>query len=138
MDEPVCIFCRIAKKDLPGEVVYEDDATCAFLDITPRAPGHTVVIPRAHHRTLLELPESEVLPVFLAVRRVSRLLVERLNPDGLTIGINQGEASGQTIDHLHIHVIPRYLSDGGGSIHSVVHNPSNLSVTEVGRKLRGT
>lgn len=130
-----CLFCKIAEKTVPATIIYEDDHTIAFLDIIPRAPGHAMVIPKYHAPTLAELPEEEVAPLFLAVRKTIALLATGLHPDGFTIGINQGRASGQEVDHLHVHIIPRSQSDGGGSVQSVVHNPPKEPLDEIAKKI---
>lgn len=95
-----------------------------------------MVIPVRHAETLLELPESEIAPFFSAVKKVTRQLTEALRPDGFTIGINQGPASGAMIDHLHVHILPRFHDDGGGSVHSVVHNSPQESLGEIADKIR--
>ena len=124
-----CIFCKIVKKEIPAEVIYDNDFVLAILDINPCASGHTMVLPKVHVETILDLPE--VGPVFEAVKKVTGRLKEVFNPDGFTIGINQGRAAGQAIDHLHIHIIPRYKGDGGGSIHSIVQNHSKESLSVI-------
>ncbi len=121
---PDCLFCKIAKGEILAQKIAEDDKTVAFLDIHPRAPGHAVVIPKHHSETLLDLPDDDVAALFLAVKAVSRRVLSALRADGATIGINQGEVSGQTVPHLHVHILPRFTNDGGGSVHSVVSNPS--------------
>lgn len=151
-----CIFCKITKKEIPAEIVYEDEAAVAVLDINPRAPGHVMVLPKVHPvrnkpprggcrsdlgsgrisngvhpETIIDLPEGEVGPVFSAVRKVVEILQFSLNPEGFTIGINQGRVAGQAVDHLHVHIIPRWKNDGGGSIHSVVNNPPQESLEEI-------
>lgn len=130
-----CLFCKIASKEIASEVVYEDDHVLAFLDVHPLTAGHTLVIPKVHSENLTDLPDSEVGPVFLAVKTVTKLLQKKLAPRGFTIGINHGKISGQAIDHLHIHVIPRYEGDGGGSIHSVVRHPSDEPISAVREKI---
>jgi histidine triad (HIT) family protein len=119
MDEQ-CLFCKIAAKAIPAKVTYEDEHAMAFFDIHPRAEGHTVVIPKFHAATILELPSGEIGPLFEAVKKVDEALVAQFSPDGMTIGINQGRAGGQEVDHLHVHLIPRWHNDHGGSIQSVV------------------
>ena len=132
-----CLFCKIAAKEIPAQMIYEDGHTLAFLDVNPRAPGHTMVIPRHHAPTLVELPDEEVGPLFLAVKTVASMLMEKMKPDGVTIGMNQGRASGQEVDHLHVHLIPRSHGDGGGPIQSVVHNPPTESLEEIKKKITG-
>lgn len=131
-----CLFCRIISGEIPSERVYEDEHGVAFLDIHPRAPGHTVVIPRIHASSLSELPEKEVPGLFLAVQKLSRAVPQAFSAPGLTIGINQGKVSGQEVDHLHIHLLPRFENDRGGSIQSVVDNKTDLPLTEVSQKIK--
>ncbi len=130
-DRDTCLFCKIADKKIKAFAVYEDQHALAFLDIQPRVEGHTVVVPKFHAATLGDLPDDEIGPFFTGVKRAATILVSALKVDGLTIGINQGAVSGQTIDHLHVHIFPRFLGDGGGSVHLVVHVPSVRSVEEV-------
>ncbi len=131
-----CLFCKIAHKEIPSEIVYEDGQTLAFLDIFPRAPGHAVIVPKQHAENILDLPDSLVASLFLTVKRVTDILNKSLEPRGFTIGINHGKISGQVIDHLHIHVIPRYDGDGGGSVHSVVNNPPKESIKDIITKIK--
>lgn len=131
-----CLFCKIGNKAIPADVVYEDDQTVGVLDINPKAPGHTVLMPKAHRETILDMSEQELGPVFSSVKKVVKILQETLSPHGFTIGINQGKAGGQTVDHLHIHVIPRFENDGGGSLHSVVDNRPSESQEAIAAKIR--
>lgn len=132
-----CLFCAIAVRNIPAEVVYEDAHAIAFLDREPRAPGHTLVIAKTHSVTLADLPEEEVGPLFRAVQKVAAMLEKNLGAHGLTIGVNQGRVSGQAVDHLHVHLLPRFTGDGGGSVHSVVHAPSSLPLARLGAQIRG-
>ncbi len=135
MDE--CLFCKIAAKKIPAAIIYEDGRTLAFLDIRPRSPGHTMVVPKVHAPTLAALPDGEIAPLFAAVKKVAGLLMEKLAPDGITMGVNQGRASGQEVDHLHVHLMPRWHGDGGGSVQSAVHNEPKESVEEIQKKIVG-
>lgn len=128
-----CLFCKIARKEIPSKIVHEDEKNLAFLDIHPHAKGHTVVISQTHAAGILDLPDPDLQSLILAVKKTTQLLKERLNPDGFTIGINHGTVSGQTIPHLHIHIFPRYENDGGGSVHSIIKNPGSKTVEEVAR-----
>lgn len=131
-----CLFCKIARKEFGSAVVYEDGDVLAFLDIHPRAPGHTMVIAKTHSETLLDVPDEAIAPLFKGVKTVTAMLQKALKPDGFTIGINHGKASGQVIDHLHVHILPRFKEDGGGSIHSVVSNPPSETLEEIAAKIR--
>ncbi len=133
-----CIFCSIAKKEIPSHLIYEDEHALAFLDIHPRAPGHVLVIPKAHAETVMDLSDEAVGMFFSAVKNVDRLLVSKLKPDGVTIGINQGAASGQEVAHVHVHLMPRFKDDGGGSIQSVVNNASQESIEEIKKRIVGS
>ena len=131
-----CLFCKINRKEIPSEIVYEDSETLAFLDIFPRSAGHTVVVPKLHAENILALPDNLAAPTLLTVKKVTDILNKTLKPAGFTIGINHGRVSGQAVDHLHIHVIPRYDGDGGGSIHSVVNNPPKEGIKEIIKIIR--
>jgi histidine triad (HIT) family protein len=125
-----CIFCKIINKEVGSKVVYENDHAISFLDVHPHAPGHTVVIPKVHTETILDLPDEYMGPLMEAVRESTRILKEKMEPEGFTIGINHGSVAGQAVPHLHIHVLPRWKGDGGGSIHSVVQHTSKASDNE--------
>ena len=130
-----CLFCKIIKKEISAEVIYEDSASMAILDVNPRSPGHAMILPKSHAENILDLADEEIGDVFKAVKKVTVILSESLKPDGFTIGINHGKVSGQVIDHLHVHVLPRWHSDGGGSIHSVVDNPPKETLEEIKNKI---
>lgn len=116
-------------------MVYEDDTVVAVLDVLPCAEGHSLVFPRRHAQTILDLDAEYLGKVFGGVQRVTELLLRTLKPHGFTIGINHGKAGGQAIEHLHIHIIPRFEDDGGGSIHSVVHHPPTEQLERVFQKI---
>jgi histidine triad (HIT) family protein len=139
MFNPNCLFCKIVAKQIPAKIIYEDEHALAFLDIMPRTTGHTLVIPKVHAPNILELPSvppnDELSPLFAAVKHVAEMLTRALAPDGTTIGANQGRASGQEVDHLHVHLLPRWHGDGGGSIQSVVNAKPKESVDEVAKRI---
>jgi len=126
-----CIFCKIVNKDIPAYVVYESENFVAFLDIHPHAPGHTLVIPKKHFPNLKELPTEFGQELIKIIKETLQLLVEALKTTDFTIGINEGPLAGQAVLHLHIHLIPRFKNDGGGSIHSVVFNQPHQSLEEI-------
>jgi len=115
-----CPFCRIAKGDLSAHILYEDPWVMAFLDAAPMAPGHTLVVPKAHVERFAELPEDLAGKMFSAAVRVGRALQEALSAPGLTVGLNDGRAAGQGVPHVHLHLVPRFPGDGGGSLHSIL------------------
>ncbi|MFP3945585.1 MAG: HIT family protein [Archaeoglobaceae archaeon] len=131
-----CIFCKIVKGEIPAESIYETENSIAFLDINPRSPGHTLVIPKEHVESLKDLEDDLVTDVFKATREVMNRLNKVLNPDGFNVGINDGSAAGQEIPHLHVNIFPRFSGDGGGPVHAVVNNPPSEGVSEIAEKLR--
>lgn len=143
-----CLFCKMANKHIGAHIVYEDDKTFAFLDAHPRSPGHTVIIPKIHAENILDLPDGEAGPLFLTVKKVTAILNKAFlptgddpkgqNPQGFTIGINHGRTAGQVVDHLHIHVIPRFMGDGGSGIHGVVNNLPKQTLEEIITKIKKT
>ncbi len=130
-----CLFCKIANHEIPADIIYEDEKVVAFLDIHPIAPGHTVIIPKVHAENILDLKKEMIAPVFESAKALTSVLDKALNPQGFTIGINHGKVSGQTIDHLHIHIIPRFSGDGGSSLHSVVNNQPKESLTNLKERI---
>ena len=130
---PDCLFCKIVNGNVSAYKVYEDDFTIAFLDIFPHAKGHTVVIPKKHFVTPLEMPHEDFEKLFRAVRATMEKIQEKLSPDGFNVGWNQGDVGGQVIKHLHVHIFPRYVGDGGTSFHSIVKNPGDQTPTELSK-----
>ena len=108
-----CIFCKIAKKQIPSEnIVYENDRIISFLDINPTTPGHTLVIPKEHYRTILETPDDILKELIATTKKIAKAVKEAVNADGLVIGINTEKAAGQIIFHTHFHIVPRFENDG--------------------------
>lgn len=103
-----CIFCRIARGEMASRVWYEDGDAVAILDINPFERGHSLVIPKVHGATLLELPEGCLSGILPLVRRLAGRLVERLGADGFNVLQNNGRCASQSVDHVHFHLIPRY------------------------------
>jgi histidine triad (HIT) family protein len=105
--EPNNIFAKILRGELPAHKVYEDDKTFAFLDIMPRAPGHTLVIPKSPARTFLDIAPDDLADLIKVTQRIAKAAVTVFSADGLTIQQFNEPAGGQVVFHLHIHVIPR-------------------------------
>ncbi len=103
-----CIFCKIANHEIPSKVIYEDDYTLAFLDLSQTTNGHTLVIPKKHYKNLVETDAEILGPLFLAVTKTAKILEEKLNAKGFNFVSNMNEVAGQTVHHVHIHIIPRY------------------------------
>jgi histidine triad (HIT) family protein len=105
--DPNNIFAKILRGELPCYKVYEDDKAVAFLDIMPRAPGHTLVLPKAPARNILDVPADVLGHVAMVAQKVAKAGMKAFNADGITIQqFNEG-AGGQVVFHLHVHVIPR-------------------------------
>ena len=104
---PFCPFCAL----LPSNIIMGNSHAVAVLDGFPVSPGHMLIIPRRHIVSLFHASEEERNTMFSLVSNVRELLVQERNPDGFNIGINDGGAAGQTVMHLHIHLIPRYIGD---------------------------
>ncbi|MGN6310910.1 MAG: HIT family protein [Xanthobacteraceae bacterium] len=102
------IFAKILRSEIPCFKVYENDHVLAFLDIMPRAPGHTLVIPKAPARNLLDITEEDFVHVARATRLIARAAMPVFNADGMMIVQFSEPASGQEVYHLHMHVIPRF------------------------------
>jgi histidine triad (HIT) family protein len=125
------IFEKIAAGELPARVVYETDAVMAFLDSNPLAPGHTLVIPKTGYRRVGEMPDDVASQVWSAVQELTPKVEDAVDADGVTIGVNDGEAAGQEVPHVHVHLVPRFDGDGGGPIHAVAGDSPNLSEEEL-------
>lgn len=126
-----CIFCKLVAGEVPNYTVFENDIFLAFLDVFPHAMGHTVIVPKRHVNNFTELSDEEMARLLGVVKRVMGKLDGALQPDGYNIGWNERPAGGQVVPHLHVHVLPRYSEDGGGSMHSIVKNPGSKTVQEV-------
>ena len=105
--DPNNVFAKILRGELPVHKVFEDDKVFAFLDIMPRAPGHTLVIPKAPVRTFLDIATEDLAYLMKATQMIARAAVKVFAADGLTIQQFNEPAGGQVVFHLHIHVIPR-------------------------------
>ncbi len=131
-----CLFCKIIAKEIPAEIVYEDASSIAVMDIHPRSPGHAFVVPKKHVATMLDVSDPDMGALFSAVRNAAKLIKKALAPDGFTIGINHGRAGGQEVDHLHVHIMPRWADDGGGAVQSAVNAMPQESVAAIAAKIR--
>ena len=103
------IFAKIVRGEAQAARVFEDHDTLAFMDVFPQSRGHTLVVPkRAPARNLLDIEPEPLQTLILSVQRVARAVRAALNPDGLFVGQFNGQAAGQTVYHLHFHIIPRW------------------------------
>ena len=119
-----CIFCNLRDE----RIIYECNHTIAFIDTYPASPGHTLVVPKRHIPTYFDASEDEILAIGKAVQICKEFLDNEFNPDAYNIGINNGEAAGQSIKHLHVHIIPRYkgdVEDPKGGVRWILKNKAN-------------
>ncbi|MFW5916906.1 MAG: HIT family protein [Halorubrum sp.] len=126
-----CIFCSIVDGEIPARTVHETDDVLAFLDANPLAPGHTLVIPKTHAERVGDLDPALASAVFDAVAAITPQVESAVDADGANVGINDGEAAGQEVPHVHVHVVPRFDGDGGAPIHAVAGDRPDLSDGEL-------
>ncbi|MBR2409604.1 MAG: HIT family protein [Lachnospiraceae bacterium] len=107
-----CIFCKILRNEIPSSTVYEDDKFRAIMDIGPVAKGHVILLAKEHTANLLEADDSLLSAALPTVKKVAKAVKKTMKCDGINVLQNNGEVAGQTIFHLHIHVIPRNKEDG--------------------------
>jgi histidine triad (HIT) family protein len=128
-----CVFCKIAAKEAPAHVVYEDDKVIAFMSIQPINVGHTLVVPKKHYENIYEISEEDVAYLYKIVKKIAHAVKKAVNAEGIRIVQNNGEAAGQVIFHMHVHIIP--MSRG----RQWVHYPENRNAEELNddaRKIR--
>lgn len=106
-----CLFCKIAARELPAQIIYEDAETLAFLDINPINPGHALVIPKKHSMDIFEIDEESWAAVMKTSRIVAHALEKALKTDGINLGMNNRAGAGQMVFHAHVHVMPRFEGD---------------------------
>ena len=129
-----CTFCRIVAGDLPAFVVLDEPDVLAFLDVRPVFEGHTLVVPRQHRDTLLDLAPAELPVLFGAARRVAAAVVDGLGAQGSWVSINN--VVSQSVPHLHVHVVPRTKGDGlRGFFWPRRKYPSDAAAAEVAARL---
>ena len=104
-----CLFCKIINGDIPCYKVYEDDTILAFLDVNPDSDGHTLIVPKTHYKDINDIPNDVLIHVYEVARKLSKLLQERLNCDGISLLQNNG--SVQEVKHYHLHLKPYYSNN---------------------------
>ena len=130
-----CVFCRIVAKEIPATVVYEDDATLAFMDIGQVNPGHVLVAAKTHAENIYALEDSTAAALFAAAAKVARAVRDAFMPAGLTVYQANGKAAGQTVFHFHLHLVPRHDGDGM-ALAWPVKNPPREKLDEYAGKIR--
>jgi histidine triad (HIT) family protein len=128
------IFTKIIKRELPAEIVYEDEDTLAFLDIYPNNPGHTLVVPKKPVRNIFDTDDETLTAVMRTVRKIAPAVRDAVSAKGLNINSNHEAEAGQVVFHLHVHIIPRFEK------HEFEFFPTKQlpkeSFAEVGEKIR--
>ncbi len=107
-----CIFCKIIRGEISCFKVYEDDDVLGFMDVNPVAMGHALVIPKHHSKDIHETPDVWTGKAFAAAGRVASAVQKTVQPDGINIVQANGPGAKQSVFHLHVHVIPRFMDDG--------------------------
>lgn len=130
-----CVFCRIVAGQIPASVVYEDEATLAFMDLGQVNPGHVLVACKRHAESVYELDDAQAAAVFCTATRVARAVRGAFDPPGLSIYQANGKPAGQTVFHFHLHVLPRHDADGMQLVWPV-KNPPREKLEEYCGKIR--
>ena len=107
-----CIFCKIANGEIPSKALFEDEMFKVILDLGPATKGHALVLPKNHYENLFELPEETAADAMKLAKKMATKMKENLQADGFNLVQNNGEVAGQTVQHFHVHLIPRYKEDG--------------------------
>jgi len=129
-----CIFCKVIAKQVPGHFILEEPGYVAFLDIFGSVDGHTMVVPRKHGFTIWDYDKEELGELMEGVKTVAKKIKAVYKTDSISIGINHEEEKG--VPHLHIHLIPRFKSDGGLIVQSLSKNGVKEDLSETAQKLR--
>ncbi len=135
-----CIFCAILAGRAPASLVYRDERCAAFLDIRPVNPGHTLVVPIRHAASLAELDPEDGAQLFRVAQRLAAALRRSgLRCEGVNLFLADGEAAGQEVFHVHLHVLPRFRGDGFGMRFPPGYgqNPPRAELDEIAQRIRG-
>ena len=124
-----CIFCKIAKKEIPAKIVTETENSIAFLDAFPLSRGHTLIIPKHHYERVQDITFDDNTDLFETLHKVIAK-VDKITGSTL-LAIHNGKGSGQEIPHVHVHLIPRKPGDSAGPVHSMFKNRPKLSEDEL-------
>ncbi|HVX02443.1 MAG TPA: HIT family protein [Nitrososphaera sp.] len=129
--DPNCIFCKIASGQISARVVMQNDRALAFLDVSPLATGHTLVVPKAHFQKVQDMDAPDAQAVFDIVRQVTGRVESAAGTSASTIAVHNGREAGQEVQHVHVHIIPRRPGDGAGPVHSMFKDRPKLSAQEM-------
>ena len=129
-----CLFCKIARKEIPATVLHENDRTLCFMDIKPVNQGHALVIPKKHFTDYASTSDEALREMAVMARRLGEAMMKSLGAPGFNIAVNNGRAAGQLVDHVHLHVIPRFEGDGHAQWHGEAYKEGEM--VAVAEKLR--
>ncbi|MDO4267125.1 MAG: HIT family protein [Eubacteriales bacterium] len=136
MRDENCIFCKIANGEIPSSTVYEDDDFRVILDLGPASKGHSLILPKNHYRDICESDKAVSEKLFPLAARIGKAMKAGLGANGFNVVQNNGTCAGQTVFHLHVHVIPRY--EGGPAM--VAWEPGKTDpeeLSQTAKKLKG-
>jgi histidine triad (HIT) family protein len=131
MQDPDCIFCKIAEGKIPARLLVQNDRALALLDAFPLAAGHTLVIPKSHYAKLQDMEQKDARALFEITWKVTGAVENGSQVDACTIAIHNGRDAGQEIPHVHVHIVPRKKGDGAGAIHSMFRDRPELDAQEM-------
>jgi histidine triad (HIT) family protein len=131
MQDPNCVFCKIAAGKILAKIVMQNDRAIALLDAFPLAVGHTLVISRSHYAKIQDMGEQDAMAIFEIAWKVAGAVEAGSQVDASTIAIHNGSEAGQEIPHVHVHIVPRKSGDGAGAIHSMFKNRPKLGPQEM-------
>lgn len=129
-----CLFCKIIKGEIPCEKIYENDRVIAFLDIKPVNPGHSLVLPKDHFESMLAVPDKVLGELIVTIKKISKAVLKATQTKDFCLGLNNGKIAGQSIPHLHFHIIPRRANDGHK--HWIGKEYKKGEIEKVGRSIR--
>ena len=127
MTKSDCIFCKLANGEIPTRSIYEDEDFNVILDMNPATKGHALILPKQHADNLYDLPDDVAAKILPLAKKLATKLTETLKADGFKLVQNNKECAGQTVNHFHLHLIPRYENDG----QRILWNPTTPSAEEL-------
>ncbi len=122
-----CLFCKIINGEIPSYKIYEDEFTYAFLDIADDFVGHTLVLPKKHCKNLIDADAKTLNSVFNTVQKISKHYIENCGYDGVNVFNNNNECSGQSVNHFHVHIVPRKNNDNISVFANIEKKNSNFN-----------
>ena len=129
----MCIFCDIIEGKIPSKKIYEDDQVYAMLDISQTTRGHSLVLSKTHYDNFLQMPNEEFGYMMKVAQNLTKDITDKLKANGCNIIINTNEAAGQTVNHVHVHIIPRY--DQNDSV-EIKYHPNQFDLDEILNELK--